>query len=95
MSTVDDPDRRMVRQRTRALAELSELRTMLGRLPRDDPGYRELAVRKEVAAAEALNLGIAEVTVRRIGLFDDLEMRRVCGEAAEFRRYDADLAQEY
>ncbi|WP_024803355.1 hypothetical protein [Nocardia sp. BMG51109] len=88
------PDRQLAQQRTRALAELSELRTMLGRLPEDDRGYDELAVRKRVAAAEALNLGVPDQTVRTVGMLDDLEFQRAQREAADFRDYDAELYED-
>ncbi|MEV6279160.1 hypothetical protein [Nocardia sp. NPDC051832] len=77
-----------------ALAVLSELRTLIERLPEDDPAYADLRERRLVAAAEALNLGAEERTVQAIGVFSELVMRQIRAIAAEFRRDDDEVERE-
>lgn len=73
-----------------ALTVLSELWTLLERLPDDDPAYKDLLDRRLVAAAESLNLGLAQHVVKTVGRFSEFEMYGVLAAAAEFRSDDAE-----
>ncbi|MEV0246799.1 hypothetical protein AB0H76_09450 [Nocardia sp. NPDC050712] len=77
-----------------ALAVLSEVRTLIERLPADDPAYPDLLERRLVAAAEALNLGAEERTVQAIGVFPELVMRQIRAISAEFRDDDDEVERE-
>ncbi|WP_067709987.1 hypothetical protein [Nocardia yamanashiensis] len=78
-------------EQAEALTILSELQTLLERLPEQDPAYRDLLDRRLVAAAEALNLGLEARTIQAIGQFTEIGMKQVRAVAEEFRADDADL----
>lgn len=78
----------------RALKVLSELGQLLHQLPSTHPSSPEVAVRRLVAAAEALNLGIDQRTIEAIGRFSRWQMREVRDAAAEFRTDDAEHRAE-
>ncbi|MGV9677449.1 hypothetical protein ACWDSJ_19420 [Nocardia sp. NPDC003482] len=76
------------------LGRLSRWQTMLQQLSADDPTYKDIVAQKMIAAAEALNRGIDERTVRVLGRYTESEMAEIRGAAEEFRIDDAEVDLE-